>query len=168
MQKETQIAFGIIKDWASERNRKSRPEEAAQGLAIVAALFSEEFDYKETKDLKSFKVYKEFVKEFADIFANAAKQLDEPTEKEDEIKKLAEVMCDYCKLRTEETQPCGRSRCWKGQLDLAREIYNAGYRKVAVADPSEALSQLSQSIERATESTARLAAAFKRCRENEQ
>ncbi len=167
MQKETQIAFGIIKDWASERNRKSRPEEAAQGLAIVAALFNEECDYKETKDLKSFKVYKEFVKEFADIFANAATQLDDPTEKEEEIKNLAEVMCDYCKKLTEETQPCDRSACWKGQLDLARVIYNAGYRKVAVADPSEALSQLSQSIERATESTARLAAAFKRCREND-
>lgn len=167
MQKETQIAFGIIKDWASERNRKSRPEEAAQGLAIVAALFSEEFDYKETKDLKSFKVYKGFVKEFADIFAKAAKQLDDPTEKEEEIKNLAEVMCDYCKKMTEETQPCDRSACWKGQLDLARVIYKAGYRKVAVADPSDALSQLSQSIERATESTARFAAAFKRCREND-
>lgn len=167
MQKETQIAFGIIKDWALERNRKSRPEEAEQGLAIVAALFSEEFDYKETKDLKSFKVYKVFVKKFADIFANAAKQLDEPTEKEDEIKNLAEVMCDYCKKLTEETQPCDRSECWKGQLDLARVIYNAGYRKVAVADPSEALSQLSQSIERATEITESLAAAFKRCREND-
>ena len=167
MQKETQIAFGIIKDWASERNRKSRPEEATQGLAIVAALFSEEFDYKETKDLKSFKVYKVFVKKFADIFANAAKQLDEPTEKEEEIKNLAEVMCDYCKKMTEETQPCDRSACWKGQLDLARVIYKAGYRKVAVADPSDTLSQLSQSIEKATESTESLTAAFKRCQEND-
>lgn len=167
MQKETKIAFGIIKDWASERNRKSRPEEAAQGLAIIASLFSEEFDYKRTKDLKSFKVYREFVKEFADIFAKTATQLEDPTEKEEEIKNLAEVMCDYCKKLTEETQPCDRSECWKGQLDLARVIYKAGYRKVAVADPSETLSQLSQSIERATESTARLAAAFKRCREND-
>lgn len=167
MQKETKIAFGIIKDWASERNRKSRPEEAAQGLAIIASLFSEEFDYKRTKDLKSFKVYREFVKEFADIFAKAATQLDAPTEKEEEIKNLAEVMCDYCKKMTEETQPCDRSACWKGQLDLAQVIYKAGYRKVAVADPSETLSQLSQCIEKSTEITESLTAALRRCQEND-